>query len=94
MGTSGLLRRWRFDAGMVHPAGMTSKFPRASTGIMDAAASDDGHPEGPATVQDTRAALLKRSKRGFAPVNKVFVQAPAGSESSHGMLATFVTAGT
>lgn len=77
---------------------MNSKIPRASTGIVDAAASDDGHPESddghpesPATVQDTRAALLKRSKRGFAPVNKVFVQAPAGSESRHGMLATFVT---
>jgi len=43
-----------------------------------------------ATEDETRAALLDRSKRDFAPVNKLFVQAPRGSDSRHGPLATFV----
>jgi hypothetical protein len=50
-------------------------------------------PEGddsPATEDETRAVLLDRSRRGFAPVNKLFVQAAPGSASRHGPLATFV----
>jgi hypothetical protein len=43
-----------------------------------------------ATEDDTRAALLDRSKRDFAPVNKLFVQAAPGSASRPGPLATFV----
>lgn len=43
-----------------------------------------------ATEDETRAALLDRSKRDFAPVNKLFVQAAPGSVSRHGPLATFV----
>ncbi|HMD23034.1 MAG TPA: hypothetical protein VKH61_02970 [Streptosporangiaceae bacterium] len=43
-----------------------------------------------ATEDDTRAALLDRSKRNFAPVNKLFVQAAPGSTSRPGPLATFV----
>lgn len=46
--------------------------------------------EAPATVAETRSALLERSKRDFAPIRKIFVQAPAGSESRHGPLADFV----
>lgn len=46
--------------------------------------------ESPATEDETRAALLNRSKRNFAPVNKLFVQAAPGSASRHGPLATFV----
>lgn len=45
----------------------------------------------PATVQETRAALLTRSRRDFAPVNKLFVQKPLGHVPRHGMLSTFVT---
>lgn len=43
-----------------------------------------------ATEAETRAALLDRSKRDFAPVNKLFVQAAPGSASRHGPLASFV----
>ena len=43
-----------------------------------------------ATEDETRAALLDRSKRDFAPVNKLFVQAAPGSISRHGPLAAFV----
>lgn len=43
-----------------------------------------------ATEDETRAALLDRSKRDFAPVNKLFVQAAPGSTSRPGPLATFV----
>jgi hypothetical protein len=46
--------------------------------------------EPPATEDETRAALLDRSKRDFAPVNKLFVQAAPGSICRHGPLATFV----
>jgi hypothetical protein len=46
--------------------------------------------ESPATEDETRAALLDRSKRNFAPVNKLFVQSPPGSTCRHGPLATFV----
>lgn len=46
--------------------------------------------QSPATEDETRAALLDRSKRAFAPVNKLFVQAAPGSASRHGPLATFV----
>ena len=46
--------------------------------------------ESPATEDETRAALLDRSKRDFAPVNKLFVQAAPGSASRPGPLATFV----
>src|SRR5215470_16893938 len=46
--------------------------------------------ESPATEDETRAALLDRSKRDFAPVNKLFVQAPPGSACRHGPLAAFV----
>jgi len=71
--------------------GVTPKILSAPDGIDDTAPTGDNRAEKPATVQDTRVALLERSKRQFAPVNKVFVQAPAGNESRHGMLATFVT---
>lgn len=60
-------------------------------GTMGTPAAGDDHVESPATVEDTRAALLTRSRRNFAPINKEFIQAPAGSESRHGMLAAFVT---
>ena len=46
--------------------------------------------ESPATESETRAALLDRSKRDFAPVNKLFVQAASASDCRHGPLATFV----
>jgi hypothetical protein len=46
--------------------------------------------EHPATEDETRTALLDRSKRDFAPVNKLFVQAAPGSASRPGPLATFV----
>ena len=46
--------------------------------------------EPPATEDETRAALLDRSKRDFAPVNKLFVQAAPGSTCRPGPLATFV----
>jgi hypothetical protein len=35
--------------------------------------------DSPATEDETRAALLDRSKRDFTPVNKLFVQAAPGS---------------
>lgn len=43
-----------------------------------------------ATEDETRAALLAKSKRNFAPVRKLFVQAPPKSPCRHGPLATFV----
>lgn len=46
--------------------------------------------EPPANEDETRAALLDRSKRDFAPINKLFVQAAPGSDSRPGPLATFV----
>lgn len=46
--------------------------------------------EAPATAADTRAALLARSGRDFAPINKLFVQRPKGSASRPGPLSTFV----
>ncbi len=46
--------------------------------------------ESPASEDETRSALLDRSKRDFAPVNKLFVQAAPGSASRPGPLATFV----
>ncbi|HEX6525718.1 MAG TPA: hypothetical protein VF070_37750 [Streptosporangiaceae bacterium] len=46
-----------------------------------------------ATEDETRAALLARSKRDFAPINKLFVQAAPGSTCRHGPLATFVRNG-
>jgi hypothetical protein len=52
--------------------------------------NEPGGDESPATEDETRAVLLDRSKRGFAPVNKLFVQAAPGSASRHGPLATFV----
>ena len=52
---------------------------------------NDPHGDEPAANEaETRAALLDRSKRDFAPVNKLFVQAPPGSTCRHGPLATFV----
>jgi hypothetical protein len=44
----------------------------------------------PATAAETRAALLKRSRRDFAPINKLFVQAGPGTASRHAPLSTFV----
>ena len=46
-----------------------------------------------ATEDETRTALLARSKRDFAPINKLFVQAAPGSTCRHGPLATFVRNG-
>jgi hypothetical protein len=46
--------------------------------------------ESPATEAETRAALLERNIRSFTPINKLFVQAPRGSESRHGPLSWFV----
>jgi hypothetical protein len=43
-----------------------------------------------ATEDETRAALLDRSKRDFAPVRKLFVQTAPGSASRPGPLAEFV----
>jgi hypothetical protein len=43
-----------------------------------------------ATEDETRAALLARSKREFTPINKLFVQAAPGSMCRHGPLAGFV----
>jgi len=43
-----------------------------------------------ATEDETRAALLAKSKRDFTPVLKLFVQAAPKSPSRHGPLATFV----
>jgi hypothetical protein len=43
-----------------------------------------------ATEDETRAALLTRSKREFAPINKLFVQAARSSPCRHGPLAEFV----
>ena len=43
-----------------------------------------------ATEDETRAALLARSKRDFAPINKLFVQAARTSPCRHGPLAEFV----
>jgi hypothetical protein len=58
----------------------------AHTGQVNERSGD----ESPATEDETRAALLDRSKRNFAPVNKLFVQASPGSDCRHGPLATFV----
>jgi hypothetical protein len=49
--------------------------------------------EEPATADETRAFLLDRSGRGFAPIAKVFVQAPPGTPSRHGPLSVFVRKG-
>jgi hypothetical protein len=46
-----------------------------------------------ATEDDTRAALLERSNRPFAPIGKVFVQAPPGRDKRHGPLSEFVRKG-
>ncbi|HEX5496900.1 MAG TPA: hypothetical protein VFX70_20250 [Mycobacteriales bacterium] len=46
--------------------------------------------ESPATVDETRAALLERAGRDFTPINKLFVQSARGSASRHGPLSTFV----
>ncbi|WP_200954732.1 hypothetical protein [Arthrobacter sp. Soil782] len=46
-----------------------------------------------ATEDETRAALLERSNRPFAPIGKVFVQAPPGRDSRHGPLSEFVRKG-
>jgi hypothetical protein len=46
--------------------------------------------ESAANEEETRAALLTKSKRAFTPVNKLFVQAPPKSHSRHGPLAQFV----
>lgn len=49
------------------------------------------HGDEPAATEDeTRAALLAKSKREFTPINKLFVQAPQKSPCRHGPLATFV----
>jgi hypothetical protein len=53
---------------------------------MNSGSSDDS----PATEAETRAALLTRNVRSFTPINKLFVQAPRGSESRHGPLSWFV----
>jgi hypothetical protein len=53
---------------------------------MDSQPLDDS----PANEAETRAALLERSVREFTPVNKLFVQAPRGSECRHGPLSEFV----
>jgi hypothetical protein len=55
--------------------------------------SSGSQDEVPATVADTRAALLTRSKRDFTPVNKLFVQAPQGSAERHGPLSIFIKHG-
>lgn len=46
-----------------------------------------------ATEDETRAALLERSNRSFAPIGKVFVQAPPGHTKRHGPLSEFVRKG-
>ncbi|WP_020421153.1 hypothetical protein [Amycolatopsis sp. ATCC 39116] len=46
--------------------------------------------ESPANEEETRAALLARQKRDFAPINKLFVQRARGSKSRHGPLSEFV----
>lgn len=46
--------------------------------------------EAAATEDETRAALLARSRREFTPINKLFVQAAPGSPSRPGPLSTFV----
>lgn len=46
-----------------------------------------------ATPAETRAALLKRSKRSAAPIRKTFVQRPKGEPVRHGVLRTFVNNG-
>lgn len=46
-----------------------------------------------ATPAETRAALLKRSKRSAAPIRKTFVQRPQGEAVRHGVLRTFVNNG-
>jgi hypothetical protein len=43
-----------------------------------------------ATEEETRTALLEKSKREFTPINKLFVQAAPKSPCRHGPLATFV----
>jgi hypothetical protein len=74
----------------------TSIYEELFRSSMNAKLTHNGHvnepnyDEPPATEDETRAALLDRSKRDFAPVNKLFVQAAPGSTSRHGPLATFV----
>lgn len=46
-----------------------------------------------ATPTETRAALLKRSKRSAAPIRKIFVQRPQGEAVRHSVLKTFVNNG-
>jgi len=53
----------------------------AAANLVDAA---------PATDDETRAALLDRSGRNFAPIRSPFVQKPPGSASRHGPLSNFV----
>jgi hypothetical protein len=43
-----------------------------------------------ATEAETRAFLLERSGRNFAPINKLFVQTAPGTSPRHGPLSTFV----
>jgi hypothetical protein len=49
--------------------------------------------EKPATADETRAFLLERSRRDFAPISKSFVQAPRGTSPRHGPLSVFVRNG-
>ncbi|GAB2619240.1 hypothetical protein GCM10027067_33910 [Pseudactinotalea suaedae] len=66
-----------------------------TSGSGDAVADD----ESPANESDTRAYLLERSKRGFAPIANAFVQVPQskafadGTKDRSGPLATFVRNG-
>jgi hypothetical protein len=55
---------------------------------------DESTPEAEAATEDeTRAALLERSNRPFAPIGKVFVQAPPGQAKRPGPLSEFVRKG-
>lgn len=55
---------------------------------------DESTPEAEAATEDeTRAALLERSNRPFAPIGKVFVQAPPGHAERQGPLSEFVRKG-
>jgi len=64
--------------------------PTASEVTHNDHVSDLEDDESPANEDETRAALLDKSRREFAPVNKLFVQAPPGSAHRPGPLATFV----
>lgn len=85
----GAVQRFAVSAAVLHPYAMTSPTPTGSDGVDDV--RED---ESPADENDTRAYLLTRAIRPFAPILKGFVQNPDRTLTKRGgPLADFIRNG-